>query len=420
MEAIRIKLKGEIADRYDLYYRVYVKDYGWLDWAMNGEVAGTVNKSMSVAAIQIKFVKKGEEAPGPTAKPSILELLAYRTHVQNIGWQGYVNDGITSGTVNQSKRLEAIQIELKNQLYEGNVEYSTHIQDIGWQDWKSNGAIAGTSGQSKRLEAIKINLTGEMAEKYDIYYRVHAQNFGWLDWAKNGAASGTEGYSYRLEAIEIKLVKKGEGAPGPTENIFYKYNSWVANLKAARTSSQLIIVSASNGSYADVSMHTKDNEGIWQDNFNVSGRIGKNGINKISEGDGKTPTGIYSFGQAFGLADDPGSSKDYLKVNDNHYWVDDVNSKYYNKLVDIRETGIQWSSAEHLIEYAKAYKYALALDFNKACIPGMGSAIFLHCNTSNATAGCISIPEDNMVYILKNLKSDAKIIIDYSGNISNY
>ena len=420
MEAIRIKLKGEIADRYDLYYRVYVKDYGWLDWAMNGEVAGTVNKSMSVAAIQIKFVKKGEEAPGPTAKPSILELLAYRTHVQNIGWQGYVNDGITSGTVNQSKRLEAIQIELKNQLYEGNVEYSTHIQDIGWQDWKSNGAIAGTSGQSKRLEAIKINLTGEMAEKYDIYYRVHAQNFGWLDWAKNGAASGTEGYSYRLEAIEIKLVKKGEGAPGPTENMFYKYNSWVANLKAARTSSQLIIVSASNGSYADVSMHTKDNEGIWQDNFNVSGRIGKNGINKISEGDGKTPTGIYSFGQAFGLADDPGSSKDYLKVNDNHYWVDDVNSKYYNKLVDIRETGIQWSSAEHLIEYAKAYKYALALDFNKACIPGMGSAIFLHCNTSNATAGCISIPEDNMVYILKNLKSDAKIIIDYSGNISNY
>lgn len=39
----------------------------------------------------------------------------------------------------------------------------------------------------------------------------------------------------------------------------------------------------------------------------------------------------------FGLADDPGSSKDYLKVNDNHYWVDDVNSKYYNKLVDIRK-----------------------------------------------------------------------------------
>ena len=93
---------------------------------------------------------------------------------------------------------------------------------------------------------------------------------------------------------------------------------------------------------------------------------------------------------------------------------------YYNKLVDASQTGIQWSSAEHLIEYAKAYKYALALDFNKACIPGMGSAIFLHCNTSNATAGCISIPEDNMVYILKNLKSDAKIIIDYSGNISNY
>ena len=420
LEAIRIKLTGNIAEYYDIYYRVHTQNFGWLDWAKNGNSAGTAGYSYRLEAIEIKLITKDGAAPGNTVKPYIQRYIKYNTHVQDIGWQDSMYDGETAGTSGQSKRLEAIQINLDNQIYNGNIEYSTHIQDIGWQDWKSNGAIAGTSGQSKRLEAIKINLTGEMAEKYDIYYRVHAQNFGWLDWAKNGAASGTEGYSYRLEAIEIKLAKKGEGAPGPTENIFYKYNSWVANLKAARTSSQLIIVSASNGSYADVSMHTKDNEGIWQDKFNVSGRIGKNGINKISEGDGKTPTGIYSFGQAFGLADDPGSSKDYLKVNDNHYWVDDVNSKYYNKLADIRETGIQWSSAEHLIGYAKAYKYALALDFNKACIPGMGSAIFLHCNTSNATAGCISIPEDNMVYILKNLKSDAKIIIDYSGNISNY
>lgn len=45
------------------------------------------------------------------------------------------------------------------------VAYQTHIQDIGWQGWKSNGTMSGTSGQSKRLEAIQINLTGEMADK---------------------------------------------------------------------------------------------------------------------------------------------------------------------------------------------------------------------------------------------------------------
>ncbi|MBM6881431.1 hypothetical protein H6A09_12515, partial [[Clostridium] spiroforme] len=107
--------------------------------------------------------------------------------------------------------------------YEGDVEYKTHIQDIGWESsWTKNGNISGTSGQSKRLEAIQIRLTGEMAKKYDIYYRVHAEDYGWLGWAKNGDSAGTEGLSKRLEAIEIKLVKKGETAPGSTENSFIK------------------------------------------------------------------------------------------------------------------------------------------------------------------------------------------------------
>lgn len=79
--------------------------------------------------------------------------------------------------------------------------------------------------------------------------------------------------------------------------------------------------------------------------------MGKNGITSNKrEGDGKTPTGIYSFGQAFGVAGNPGTSRGWLQVNNNHYWVDDVNSPYYNKLVDASQTGIQWSSAEHLID----------------------------------------------------------------------
>ncbi len=141
----------------------------------------------------------------------------YSTHVQDIGWQGYVKDGATAGTTGKSKRLEGIKIKLSNNsLYEGSIQYQTHIQDIGWQGWKTNDEMSGTSGQSKRLEAIRIKLTDEMAENYDIYYRVHAQDFGWLGWAKNGESAGTAGYSYRLEAIEIKLVEKNGQAPGST------------------------------------------------------------------------------------------------------------------------------------------------------------------------------------------------------------
>ena len=144
--------------------------------------------------------------------------VSYQTHVQDIGWQDYVMNGATSGTSGQSKRLEAIKINLKG--ISGGIEYKTHVQDIGWQDWVPNDALSGTSGQAKRLEAIKIRLTGEASNLYDVYYRVHAQNVGWMDWAKNGESSGTAGFSYRLEAIEIVLVKKGDPAPGSTATPF--------------------------------------------------------------------------------------------------------------------------------------------------------------------------------------------------------
>ena len=129
----------------------------------------------------------------------------YQTHVQDIGWQTQVKDGETAGTEGQSKRLEAIKIELKN-LENIKIKYQTHIEDIGWQNWKYNGELTGTESQSKRLEAIKIEL--EYSEEYSIMYRVHIQDIGWQEWKYDGEVAGTEGQSQRVEAIEIKLVEK--------------------------------------------------------------------------------------------------------------------------------------------------------------------------------------------------------------------
>ena len=33
IEAIKIELTGEKAADYDIYYRVHVQNFGWLDWA---------------------------------------------------------------------------------------------------------------------------------------------------------------------------------------------------------------------------------------------------------------------------------------------------------------------------------------------------------------------------------------------------
>jgi len=209
LEAIRIKLTGNAANNYDIYYRVHAQNFGWLDWASNGASAGTAGYSYRLEGIQIVLVTKGGDAPGATDNPFYDGMIKYQTHVQNVGWQGVVADGKTSGTSGKSLRLEGIKITLGNTGYSGTVSYRTHVQNIGWQDWVSNGAMSGTSGKSLRLEAIQIKLSGDVASHYDIYYRVHAQNYGWLDWAKNGASAGTAGCSYRLEAIQIVLLPKG-------------------------------------------------------------------------------------------------------------------------------------------------------------------------------------------------------------------
>ena len=222
MEAIRIKLTEELAQNYDIYYRAYVQELGWMDWASNGEAAGTAGYSYRIEAIQVELIEKGGKAPGNTTRPFIQHYVSYSTHAEDYGWLASVYDGAISGTVGESKQLEAVKIKLDNPQYGGGIEYRAHVQGIGWMDWSNNGEIAGTEGLSKRLEAIEIKLTGEMSEKYDVYYRVHAQDYEWMGWTKNGNSAGTEGLSKRLEAIEIMLVEKGGKAPGSTARPFIK------------------------------------------------------------------------------------------------------------------------------------------------------------------------------------------------------
>lgn len=150
--------------------------------------------------------------------PNVPDILC-SAHVQNIGWQGYVEDGQITGTTGRSLRLEALNIQVDSAI-PGNVEYRTHVENIGWKEWVSAGQVSGTTGCSLAVEAVSIRLTGELANKFDIYYRVHSKNFGWLGWACNGADAGTQGYRYRAEAIQIVLVNKGGAAPGSTDNAF--------------------------------------------------------------------------------------------------------------------------------------------------------------------------------------------------------
>lgn len=123
--------------------------------------------------------------------------LKYRGHVENIGWQDYVREGQTCGTVGQSLRLEAIQIDTSLEI-----QAKAHIQDIGWVDYGTinKDTIIGTTGEAKRLEALCL--------RGNVKYRLHLQHTGWTNWTKaDGIATlGSVGMSQRIEAIEIVKV----------------------------------------------------------------------------------------------------------------------------------------------------------------------------------------------------------------------
>ena len=58
MEAIRIRLTGSLANRYDVYYRAHVQNIGWQDWVKNGIIAGTEGQRLRIEALQIELVEK--------------------------------------------------------------------------------------------------------------------------------------------------------------------------------------------------------------------------------------------------------------------------------------------------------------------------------------------------------------------------
>ncbi len=66
IEAFQMVLEGPIANLFDIYYRGYVGNVGWQDWAKNGELAGSAEGNCPLQAINVQLVRIGEQAPGST------------------------------------------------------------------------------------------------------------------------------------------------------------------------------------------------------------------------------------------------------------------------------------------------------------------------------------------------------------------
>jgi D-alanyl-D-alanine dipeptidase len=116
------------------------------------------------------------------------------------------------------------------------------------------------------------------------------------------------------------------------------------------------------------------------------------------EGDGRAPAGAFRLHEAFGYAaarDAKITSFPYLPITPTMEGVDDISSKYYNRLQDSATISDKdWKSSEIMLRPDGLYRWGLVVEHNWKPIPGLGSCIFLHIwlGTNQGTTGCTAMP----------------------------
>ncbi len=136
------------------------------------------------------------------------------------------------------------------------------------------------------------------------------------------------------------------------------------------------------------------------------------------EGDGKAPAGAFELPQAFGYAARPDAGQvklPYLALTDDVVGVDDVKSRYYNRIVKLSQVNDKdWDSAETMRRSDGLYEWGVLVGHNTSPVAvGAGSCIFLHIwrGADKPTAGCTAMSRDDMLALLGWLDPQAKPLL---------
>ena len=157
----------------------------------------------------------------------------------------------------------------------------------------------------------------------------------------------------------------------------------------------------------------KNEDTLLYDEFKFKCCVGKNGISSNKkEGDKKTPKGTYSLDSVYYRSDRISKFETKLKkikIKKDMGWCDDINSKFYNKLIKPNK------NIKHEKLYQKSNNYDLLIPIKYNMIrtkKNKGSAIFLHLtNNYKKTLGCVALKKKDMFILLKIINSKTKIKI---------
>ncbi len=135
------------------------------------------------------------------------------------------------------------------------------------------------------------------------------------------------------------------------------------------------------------------------------------------EGDGCTPSGSYPLREGYFREDRIGPIQSSIpkffnvtQTRPNFGWCDEPSDSNYNKFVYLPHN----SSYENLwLTDSVVYDLFAVIGYNDNPVtPGKGSAIFFHVTENyGATAGCIAIRLDDLMWVLQNILPSTEIVI---------
>lgn len=196
------------------------------------------------------------------------------------------------------------------------------------------------------------------------------------------------------------------------------FNEIEKNHKNAwENSKQLIIIKGQekifikDKHYYKASLYTFEREGDnqWKEVFSpFMVNLGAHGIISMEqkeEGDLSTPSGYYPIPFVFGKKNNIDTEMKFVEFGENHVWVCNPESDKYNTLlVDSTGEYKKDKKNEVLSKLEELNEYGIVIDYNTHPVKrGKGSAIFMHVERfpDHRTAGCISMPRENIINIIK-------------------
>jgi D-alanyl-D-alanine dipeptidase len=141
------------------------------------------------------------------------------------------------------------------------------------------------------------------------------------------------------------------------------------------------------------------------------------------EGDGRSPAGAFWLDRALGYAPTApaGTRIAYQAMTPTLQCIEDVESAYYNRIVDRAEITPDWDSTDRLLRDDGLYELLVFVNQNvdPAPVPGRGSCILFHVWSSETTptAGCTSMTHRNLQDVIARLAPERNMLVQLPGAV---